>query len=161
MSGKSQTVTISEEEYRRLHEVDMRVRFSAETGYDTQQQITALQDKVHQLEKSLAATRALQGIAQPPSSQVDETLRQRLQIAARLAQALQQAGYQNIGYEYVDPSRKAARLQLIRHVDGSRINLIISRKTSGWRGSQGGHADDDDDARLLPINELYNTGDSK
>lgn len=132
MSGKSQTITISEEEYRRLHEADMKIRFSTEFDIDARQQILSLRAQVRQLEKRLAAAGEQQksgpsATSTQPIPVHNGELRQRLGIAARLVQKLQEAGYRNMGYQYTDSTRATALLCLVRADDGSQITLVVQQ----------------------------------
>jgi len=130
MSGRQEaTITISEEEYRSLHEVDMKQRFGRNADVvesDYRKRVQALEQEIAGLQGKLA--RVWIGYqAGQPDHQADQALRQRLQTARNLSQALQQTGYRDMGYAYADPAREIALVQLVRTSDGSQIQIIIPK----------------------------------
>jgi len=142
MSGRQEaTITISEEEYRRLHEVDMMQRFGRnadERESDYRKRVQALEQEIAGLQGKLARV-GIGDQAGQPDHQADQALRQRLQIARNLSQALQQAGYRDMGYAYADPAREIALVQLVRASDGSQIQIIIPKTDARAAWHSGTH----------------------
>ena len=122
MSGRISTITITEEEYRRLYESDMKQRFRRDVDQverDYCRRIRALDRQIKGLQGQLAQA--------PMCSDSPEALRQRLQTATRLIQVLQQAGYQRSGYDFTDADRKTVLLRMERASDGSRVIVAVGQ----------------------------------
>ncbi len=123
MSGRVSTITITEEEYRRLYEADMKQRFGREADPfrgKYQQHLRALNRQIADLQSQLDQAKI--------SKSSDAALHQRLQIASRLIWALKQAGYRQVGYDFTDSTRReTALLRLERASDGSRVTLAVGQ----------------------------------
>lgn len=141
MSGRETTITISEEEYRRLHEADMKQRFGRnadEMESDYRKRVQALEQEIAGLQGKLARV-GIGDQAGQPDHQADQALRQRLQIARNLSQALQQAGYRDMGYTYADPAHETALVRLVCVSDGSQIQIIIPKTDASAAWHSGNH----------------------
>jgi len=124
MSGRrTATITITEEEYRRLHDLEMKRRFERDANdveQDYRQRLDALNLQIKNLQGKL--------LAQKQEDAPDAlALHQRLQIASRLIRALQQAGYRQVGYEFADHNRTTVLLRMERASDGSRATVAVGQ----------------------------------
>lgn len=122
MSGRTATITITEEEYRRLHDVDMRQRFARDANdveHDYRQRVDALNRQIENLQSKLAQA--------PKRSDAPDALLQRLEIASGLIRVLQHAGYQSAGYEFTDSDHKTVLLRMERASDGSQVSVAVGQ----------------------------------
>ena len=122
MSGRRiSTITITEEEYRRLYESDMKQRF----GRDVDQVEREYCQRIRKLDRQITGLQSQ--LAQAKKDDSPEALHQRLQTATRLIQVLQQAGYQQAGYDFTDADRKTVLLRMERASDGSQVTVAVGQ----------------------------------
>ena len=88
-----------------------------------------------------------------PARQADPSLRRKLQIAARLQQVIQQAGYRYAGVECTDPTQKTALVHLERAGDGSQVTLVVGQEVALFEAAQPA-AKPVQEASVIPVCDL-------